>query len=73
MAMSSWVAGGTFARSRGSIARIRSTVSMMLAWGCLEIAMRTAGLPLDIPRLRMSSTESVTSATSVRRMGAPFL
>jgi hypothetical protein len=74
MATSSWVAGGICAlqlREQGFW--IRSTVSMMLAWGCLLTATRTAVFPLESPRLRVSSTESSTSATSLRRIGAPFL
>ena len=55
------------ARSCGSTARTRSSVSMMFAPGCLFRINNIDGLPLALPSLRKSCTESTTSATSPRR------
>ncbi len=49
-----------------------STVSIMLAAGWREMMMMMAGLPLESPAVRMSSTESVTLAISERRTAAPL-
>ena len=38
-----------------------------------ETITRTPGFPLARPMLRLSATESCTSATSPRRTGAPLL
>ena len=54
------------ARSCGSSARTWSTVSMMLAPGWRKMMTRIDGLPFVSPRLRTSSTESTTLATSPR-------
>ena len=67
-----WMAGGMDACNCGSRARMRSTVSIMLAAGWRKRMMSTAGLPLARPALRRSSTESTTRATSDRRTGAPL-
>ncbi len=64
--------GGTDACSCGMMARTRSTVWMMLAPGWRKTISITAGLPLVRPPVRMSSSESVTSATSARRTAAPL-
>ena len=45
---------------------------MMLAPGCAVMITRTAGWPLASPMWRTSSTESMTSATSASRTGAPL-
>ena len=58
---------------KGIKARTRSTVSMMLAPGCRNTMMRTPGLPFARPILRVSETESATSATSPSRTAAPWL
>ena len=63
--------GGSEVSSCGSRARTWSTVSMMLAPGCLNTGMRMAGTPLEMPRLRTFSTESFTSATSESRRAVP--
>ena len=54
----------------GTSAMTRSTVSIMLAFGCPVTITTTEGLPLAKPALRMSCTESTTLATSLRRTGA---
>ena len=70
--ISTLMALGIEASSWGRIALTRSTVSMMLAPGCLKRKTSTAGLPLASPSLRKFSTESLTSPTSVSRTGAPL-
>ena len=67
------IAGEMEALSCGSAAYTRSTVAMMFAPGWRDTIISTAGLPLERPTTRMSSTESCTSATSPSRTGAPFL
>jgi hypothetical protein len=64
--------GGMEAWSCGSRAFTWSTVSMMLASGWRKMGMMMAGAPLEMPRLRMFSTESWTRATSERCSAAPF-
>ena len=66
------MAGGMAARSWGRTAWMPSTVSMMLAAGWREMMMMIAGLPLESPAVRTSSTESLTLATSERRTAAPL-
>ena len=66
------IALGIDARSGGSIAVTRSTVSMMLALGWRLMMTSTEGRPLAMPALRKSCTESTTSATSVSRTAAPL-
>ena len=66
------IAGGMEAWSCGSNARTRSTVLMMFAPGWRKTMIRMAGLPLERPPVRMSSTESVTRATSDKRIAEPF-
>ena len=73
MSTFSSMVGGNEAWSWGRMARTRSTVSMMLASGWRKMGTMMAGTPLDRPRLRMFSTESVTWATSERRRALPFL
>ena len=63
---------GIEARSSGRSSRTRSVVSMMLAFGCRLMITSTEDLPLAIPALRRSSTESTTSATSERRTAEPL-
>jgi hypothetical protein len=65
------MAAGSVARSRGMSARARSTVSMMLAFGLRNRTTTIAGLPFAKPAVRMSSTESLTVATSEMRSTAP--
>ncbi len=48
-----WIAGGIEAWSCGSTARMRSTVSMMLAPGWRKMISRIAGLPFARPPLRL--------------------
>ena len=72
MATERAIVGGMAAWSWGSRFRTRSTVSMMFAPGCRNTTSRTAGFPLESPAVRMSSTESVTVATSPRRIAAPL-
>ena len=66
------MAGEMLARSCGSSARTRSTVSMMLLPGWRKITISTARLPLARPPVRTSSTELSTSAMSLRPIGAPL-
>ncbi len=66
------MAAGIEAFSCGSMARMLSTVSMMLASGCLVTEIRIAGLPLTRPALRRSSTESTTSPRLLINTGAPL-
>jgi hypothetical protein len=63
---------GIDARSDGSSACTRSTVSMMFAFGWRLMITSTDGLPLAMPALRTSCTESTTSATSGSRTAAPL-
>ena len=48
-------------------------VAMMFAPGWRNTMMGTPGLPFTSPRVRMSSTDSVTFATFDKGMAAPFL
>ena len=66
------IALGIDARSSGSRAVTRSTVSMMFALGWRLMITSTDGLPLAIPALRRSCTESTTSATSVSWTALPL-
>src|SRR5450432_2291537 len=59
------------ARNHGNVAFTLSAVSIMLEPGWRKMARITPGLPLEMPRLRVSSTESVTVAMSTRRVEAP--
>ena len=63
---------GIDARSAGSNAVMRSTVSMMFALGWRLMITSTDGLPLAMPALRRSCTESTTVATSESCTGLPF-
>src|ERR1700722_12977756 len=58
MAIVNWIAGEIEDCKNGIKARTRSTVAMMLAPGCRNTMIRTAGLALARPRLRLSETES---------------
>src|SRR3984893_1060499 len=64
--------GGMEAGSSGIKALIRATVSIILAQGCRQIPITTAGLPFENPEFLRSSIPSVTLAMSVSRTGAPF-
>ena len=64
------IASGIEARSCGSTSRTRSSVSMMFAFGCLFRISSIDGLPLALPSLRRSCTESTTCATSPSRTAA---
>ncbi len=66
------IAAGIDALSTGSIALMRSTVSMMLASGCLKMISRMAGWPSAMPALRRSSTESTTVPRLDSSTGAPL-
>ena len=68
----SFIVGGMDACICGRIARMRSTVWMMFAPGWRKMMMMIAGLPLERPAVRMSSTESLTFATSESRSADPF-
>ncbi|MOA37030.1 hypothetical protein D3C78_1585960 [compost metagenome] len=72
-AIFNWIDAGILSCSAGSSARMRSTVSMILASGARLMARIIAGLALVIPALRTSCTESLTSATSLRRTAEPLL
>src|SRR5947207_15812024 len=63
------IEGGMDALNKGSKPYIRSTVSMILAFGCLNTCTTTAGFPFARPAFRRSSNESSTVAISDRRMG----
>ena len=65
-------ATGRALRRAGRSLRIESTTWITLAPGCLVICTSTAGLPLNRPRLRTSSTLSMTCATSCRRTAEPL-
>ena len=69
---STLIALGIEARSVGSSALTRSTVSMMFAFGWRLISTRTEGRPLAEPALRRSCTESTTWATSPSPTAAPL-
>jgi hypothetical protein len=70
--MSSRMVSGIDARSSGISAWIRSTVSMMFAFGWRLTTSSTAGRPLASPALRRSCTESSILAMSPRRIGLPL-
>ncbi len=63
---------GSSACSSGSMARTESTVWMTLADGWRVTRTMIAGSPLKRPSVRVSSTLSITSATSCRRTAAPL-
>ena len=67
------MAPGMAALRRGISATTRSTVSMMLAPGWRKMITSTDGRPLARPRLRTSSTESTTLATSRSSTGRPLV
>ena len=67
MATSSVMSCGSCARSAGSMALMASAVSIRLAPGCCVTLTTMAGLPLNMPRRRVSSTLSITRATSPSR------
>ena len=62
---------GSWARRRGRAALIRSTVAMTLAPGWRVMRTTMAGLPSTRPIWRTSSTLSMTSDTSDRRITWP--
>ena len=61
---------GSCARSSGTSARTRSTVSMMLAFGSRVTSTMIPGWPLKSPSVRRFSTPSITFATSDSRTAA---
>ena len=65
-------AAGIDAVRKGSRSRMRCTVCRMFALGSRLMMISTAGRPFASPALRMSWTESFTSATSDRRTAAPL-
>ena len=65
------VPGGNSGCNLSTIFFTESTVSTTLAPDCLRISNATAGTPLINPNDRCSSTPSLTSATSARRIGRP--
>ena len=67
------IEGGIEARSKGSTAFTRSTVSMMLAEGWRKRSSSTIGFPLINPVLRIFTWPSTTVATSDKRTGALLL
>src|ERR1700733_12263040 len=66
------IAAGMEAFKKGMDARMRSTVSIILAHGCREIISKMEGLPLTKPAARMFSTESTTLAKSESFTAAPL-
>ena len=66
------MSAGRICWSRGITAFTRSTVLMMLAAGWRETTTTIAGCPFTRPKLWMSVTPSVTSATSARRTALPL-
>ena len=72
MAMVTLTSAGMAASRCGSSAFMLSMVSMMLAPGWRNRMTSTDGWPLDRPRLRTSSTESETEATSDNLTAAPL-
>ena len=72
VATSRFTSAGRAARSTGNCALIASTVAMMLAAGCRLMMATIDGWPLNSPVVRVSSTESLTLATSCKRTGAPL-
>ena len=73
IATSSWMAAGMEACNCGNSSRTLSTALMMFAPGWRKMIISTAGCPLASPALRVSSTESCTSATSPRRTALSWL
>ena len=63
---------GSSARNSGSKALTASTVSITFAPGWRLTSTTTAGSPLNKPSVFLSSTLSITSATSDSRTGAPL-
>ena len=63
---------GIAASMRGNSALTRSTVSMILAPGCVKGITATAWSSSKYPSLRRSSTESRTVATSLKRTASPL-
>ena len=72
MATVTLTSAGMAACSAGNSAFTLSMVSMMLAPGWRNRITSTDGWPLDRPRLRTSSTESLTEATSDNCTAAPL-
>ena len=69
---SSFTLRGSERRSAGSIALMRSAVSMMFAPGCRWMSRITAGFEPTHAARRTFSTLSTTSPRSPRRTGAPL-
>jgi hypothetical protein len=67
----SFIARGTDACSWGSSANRRSDVATMFSPGSRLMTSITARRPLTSPIVRTSSSESITSATSRKRIAAP--
>src|SRR3954463_4985052 len=67
-----FIDGGTHLLMVGSTARIRSTVSMTLASGCLKTMRRTAGLVPFQPANLASSTLSRALPNELSRKGTLF-
>ena len=66
------MAAGMEAFKEGMEARMRSTVSMILAPGCRKMINKIPGLPFTKPAARIFSTESTTSAKSESLTAAPL-
>ena len=66
------IEGGIEACKSGSIARTRSTVSIIFADGCRNSCSNTDCFPFTVPALKLFACPSHTRATSDNRTGAPF-
>ena len=62
---------GSCSRSCGSSASMASAVSIRLAVGCWVMLTTIAGWPLNMPRVRVSCTLSMTRASCDRRTSRP--
>ena len=72
MMVLTWIDGGIDASSRGSVALIRSTVSMTLAPGCLKMISRMPRLPFCQPASSRFSGPSIAVPMSRTRTAAPL-
>ena len=70
--MSSFTLGGIHFSTCGKTWRMRSTVSMTFASGCLKTTSKTAGFVPCQPPSFVFSTSSTTFASELSRTGVPF-
>jgi hypothetical protein len=66
------IPGGSSVRMLSAVRLTASATSTMLAPACFRMSNDTAGAPLTSASERRSSTPSLTSATSPRRIGLPL-